>query len=150
MSTILYNYICTICPSSMAVVQNRQINGAAPKVRAVEIRQRMWMSLASKIKELRVKKKKSLQDVADEVGASKAHIWDLETGKSSNPSIELLTKLAKCFGVSVAEMIGENPAAKDVDPQVVAMYRELKELSPADRQAIQVMMDHLKTRKPKG
>lgn len=108
------------------------------------------MSLASKIKELRVKKKKSLQDVADEVGASKAHIWDLETGKSSNPSIELLTKLAKCFGVSVAEMIGENPAAKDVDPQVVAMYRELKELSPSDRQAIQVMMDHLKTRKPKG
>jgi transcriptional regulator with XRE-family HTH domain len=134
----------------MAVVQNRQISGAAPKVRAVAIRQRMWMSLASKIKELRVKKKKSLQDVADEVGASKAHIWDLETGKSSNPSIELLTKLAKCFGVSVAEMIGENPAAKDVDPQVVAMYRELKELSPSDRQAIQVMMDHLKTRKPKG
>lgn len=108
------------------------------------------MSLASKIKELRVKKKKSLQDVADEVGASKAHIWDLETGKSSNPSIELLTKLAKCFGVSVAEMIGENPAAKDADPQVVAMYRELKDLSPSDRQAIQAMMDHLKSRKPKG
>jgi transcriptional regulator with XRE-family HTH domain len=108
------------------------------------------MSLASKIKELRVKKKKSLQDVADEVGASKAHIWDLEIGKSSNPSIDLLTKLAKCFGVSVAEMIGENPAAKDVDPQIVAMYRELKELSAADRQAIQAMMDHLKGRKPKG
>jgi len=108
------------------------------------------MSLASKIKELRVKKKKSLQDVADEVGASKAHIWDLETGKSSNPSIDLLTKLAKCFGVSVSDMIGENPAGKDVDPQVVAMYRELKELSPGDRQAIQTMMDHLKSRKPKG
>jgi transcriptional regulator with XRE-family HTH domain len=108
------------------------------------------MALASKIKELRLKKKKSLQDVADEVEASKAHIWDLETGKSKNPSIDLLTKLAKCFGVSVAELIGENPAAKGVDPQVVAMYRELKELSPADRQAIQVMMDHLKTTKPKG
>ncbi len=108
------------------------------------------MSLASKIKELRLKKKKSLQDVADEVGASKAHIWDLETGKSKTPSIDLLTKLAKCFGVSVAEMVGENPAGKDVDPQIVAMYRELKDLSPADRQAIQTMMDHLKSRKPKG
>ena len=61
------------------------------------------MALASKIKELRLKKKKSLQDVADDVGASKAHIWDFETGKSSNPSIELLTKLAKCFDVSVAD-----------------------------------------------
>jgi transcriptional regulator with XRE-family HTH domain len=108
------------------------------------------MTLASKIKELRLKKNKSLQQVADSVGASKAHIWDLETGKSKNPSIDLLTKLAKCFGVSVAELIGENPAAKDVDPQVVAMYRELKDLSPPDRQAIQAMMDHLKSRKPKG
>jgi transcriptional regulator with XRE-family HTH domain len=107
------------------------------------------MSLASKIKELRLKKKKSLQDVADEIGASKAHVWDLETGKSKNPSIDLLTKLAKCFGVSVAEMIGENPAGKDADPQIVAMYRELKDLSPADRQAIQSMMDHLKNRNPK-
>ena len=107
------------------------------------------MTLASKIKELRLKKNKSLQQVADSVGASKAHIWDLETGKSKNPSIDLLTKLAKCFGVSVAELIGENPAAKDVDPQVVAMYRELKDLSPPDRQAIQAMMDHLKSRKPR-
>lgn len=108
------------------------------------------MTLASKIKELRLKKNKSLQQVADEVGASKAHIWDLETGKSKNPSIDLLTKLAKCFGVSVADLIGENPTAKNVDPQVVAMYRELKDLTPADRQAIQTMMDHLKARKPKG
>jgi transcriptional regulator with XRE-family HTH domain len=107
------------------------------------------MSLALKLKELRLKKRKSLQDVADAVGASKAHIWDMETGKSRNPSIALLTKLAKCFDVSVAELIGENPAAKNVDPQVVAMYRELKELSPADRKAIQTMMDHLKSLKSK-
>ncbi|MGY4600389.1 transcriptional regulator with XRE-family HTH domain [Bradyrhizobium sp. GM22.5] len=149
MSTILYNYICTVCDPSMAVVQNRQISGTVPS-RAVPIHERFSMALASKIKELRLKKKKSLQDVADDVGASKAHIWDLETGKSSNPSIELLTKLAKCFDVSVAELIGENPAGEDADPQVVAMYRELNELSSADRQAIQAMMDHLKNRKPKG
>jgi transcriptional regulator with XRE-family HTH domain len=108
------------------------------------------MSLASKLKELRLKKNKSLQQVADAVEASKAHIWDMETGKSKNPSIDLLTKLAKCFDVSVSELIGENPAGKDVDPQVIAMYRELKELTPADRQAIQVIMDHLKSRKSKG
>jgi len=104
------------------------------------------MSLASKLKQLRLKKNKSLQDVADSVGASKAHIWDLETGKSKNPSIELLKKLAECFGVSISELVGENPA-EEADPQVVAMYRELKELTPSDRQAIKQMMDHLKSRK---
>lgn len=104
------------------------------------------MALATKLKALRLKKSKSLQQVADAVGASKNHIWDLETGKSRNPSIDLLTKLAKALGVSVAELIGENPGAKDDDPQVVAMYRELKDLTPKDREAIQAMMDHLKTR----
>ena len=39
------------------------------------------MPLGEKIKILRTRKKLSLQEVADAVGASKAHIWELETGK---------------------------------------------------------------------
>lgn len=105
------------------------------------------MSLAAKLKDLRIRKNKSLQEVARIVGASKAHIWDLETGRAKNPSIELLTKLAKCFDVSVAELIGENPTGVDEQPKLVAMYRELKELSPKDQETIQLMMDRLKERK---
>jgi transcriptional regulator with XRE-family HTH domain len=104
------------------------------------------MALSDKLKVLRTRTRKSLQDVADEVGASKAHIWDLETGRAKNPSIELLTKLAKCFDVSVAELIGEHPQGQDEQPELVAMYRELKELSEEDRKAIQTMMDHLRKR----
>jgi transcriptional regulator with XRE-family HTH domain len=104
------------------------------------------MSLAAKLKELRIKQKKSLQDVATEVGASKAHIWDLEKGHSTNPTIELLSALAKCFDVSVAELIGENPGSVGEEPKLVAMYRELKTLTPRDREAIQKLMDHLKQR----
>jgi transcriptional regulator with XRE-family HTH domain len=104
------------------------------------------MSLATKLRALRMKKGLSLQQVADKVGASKAHIWDLETGKATNPSFELLKNLSRHFDVSVAELIGEDPAAENEDQQVVAMYRELKELSPADREALRAMMDHLKKR----
>jgi transcriptional regulator with XRE-family HTH domain len=104
------------------------------------------MALAAKLKQLRTAKRKSLQGVADEVGASKAHIWDLETGRAKNPSIELLTKLSRCFDVSVAELIGENPQGDAEDSQLVAMYRDLKGLSPDDRKAIQSMMDHFRKR----
>lgn len=104
------------------------------------------MAVAARLKELRVRKNMSLQEVADAVGASKAHVWDLETGRAKNPSIELLTKLAKCFGVSVADIIGENPHGPDEEPKLVAMYRQLKELKPADQDAIQSMMDHFKKR----
>lgn len=104
------------------------------------------MALAVRLKELRQRSRKSLQDVADEVGASKAHIWDLETARATNPGMELLVKLAKCFDVSVADLIGENPQGQDEEPQLVAMYRELKDLTPEDRKAIQNMMDHFRKR----
>jgi transcriptional regulator with XRE-family HTH domain len=105
------------------------------------------MSLAAKLRELRIRKGMSLQQVADNVGASKAHVWDLETGKSTNPSIDLLKKLSRCFDVSVADLIGENPASDSEESEVVAMYRDLKELTPADREALRVMMEHLKKKK---
>jgi transcriptional regulator with XRE-family HTH domain len=105
------------------------------------------MSLATRLKEARVRTKKSLQDVADEVGASKAHVWELETGRAKNPSIEMLTKLAKSLGSSVRDLIGENPEGEDENPEIVTMYRDLKGLTDADRIAIQAMIDHLKNRK---
>jgi transcriptional regulator with XRE-family HTH domain len=90
--------------------------------------------------------RKSLQQVADEVGASKAHIWELETGRAKNPSIDLLMKLAKTLDVSVSNLVDENPGAPDDSPELVALYRELKELSDADRRAIRNMMDHFRSR----
>lgn len=104
------------------------------------------MSLALKIKDLRMKAKMSLQQVADEVGASKAHIWELETGKSKNPSIDLLTKLARAFKISISDLIGENPSEDDAPSEIIAMYRDLKELSPSDLETIRIMMDRLKAR----
>lgn len=100
------------------------------------------MALAAKLKQLRTATRKSLQDLADEVGASKAHIWDLETGRATNPSIELLTKLSRALNVSVAELIGETSSSDE--PELVAMFRDLKTLSPEDRKAIQGMMDHFR------
>lgn len=104
------------------------------------------MSLALRLKALRTNSKKSLQDVADEVGASKAHVWDLETGKSKNPGIDLLTKLAACFKVSVSDIIGENPDGENQNPEIIAMYRDLQSLSDSDLETIRIMMERLKVR----
>jgi transcriptional regulator with XRE-family HTH domain len=107
------------------------------------------MSLGHTLKTLRTRNNLSLQQLADAVGASKAHIWDLETGRAKNPSIELLTSLARCFNVTVADLVGENPAADGENPELIAMYRDLKELSEADRAAIKSMMEHfIKRDKP--
>jgi transcriptional regulator with XRE-family HTH domain len=102
------------------------------------------MSLATKLKELRVRKKQSLQDVADAIGASKTHVWDLETGRSSNPSVDLLKKLATHFQVRIADLVGENPNSADEDEKHVALFRELKQLSDPDLETIRILMQRLK------
>ena len=104
------------------------------------------MSFGRRLHDLRMRRSMSLQDVADAVGMSKAHVWNLEKGLSDNPSIELVTKLADLFRVRIADLVGENPDAPDEDPEVVAMFRDLKQLDERDRETIKVLMDQLKRR----
>lgn len=67
------------------------------------------MAIADRLRELRSKTKESLQQVADAIGASKAHVWELETGRSQNPSLEILKALAAHFKVTVAYLADEQP-----------------------------------------
>ena len=100
-----------------------------------------------RLKELRLKKRESLQELADAVGASKAHIWELEIGKSRNPSIELVTKLAAHFRVPVAQLVGGDPEAPQEDPELVAMFRDLKEVTESDRVLLKSILETMKKRK---
>lgn len=102
------------------------------------------MSFAAKLNQMRVAKRMSLQQVGDEIGISKAHVWNLEKGKAENPSMELVLKLADLFQVRVADLVGENPEAEGEDPEVVAMFRDLKKLEREDRETIRVLMERLK------
>jgi transcriptional regulator with XRE-family HTH domain len=106
------------------------------------------MSLGTRLKELRIKKNRSLQDVADAVKASKAHIWEIERGNSKNPTMELLDKLADYFDVSVSYLVGEEPDEENAG--LVALYRDLTKLDERDRETIRDIMRGFKKRKPEG
>lgn len=104
------------------------------------------MPLADRLKTFRMRKGMSLQALADAVGASKAHIWDLETARAKNPSIDLLKKLANTLGLGVVDLIEENPAAEEEGSRVLGMFRELKDLSERDLDVIQQMVERLKSK----
>ena len=105
------------------------------------------MSFNQRLHDLRVANRLSLQQVADKVGISKAHVWNLEKGLADNPSMELVVKLADLFRVRVADLVGENPDAADEDPEVIAMFRDLKGLGEDDREIIKGLMEQLKQRR---
>ena len=105
------------------------------------------MSFAQQLHQLRIAKRMSLQQVADAVDLSKAHVWNLEKGLSENPSIDVVTRLADLFRVRIADLVGENPGADAELPEMVAMFRDLKRLEERDRETIRVLMDQLRKRK---
>jgi transcriptional regulator with XRE-family HTH domain len=107
----------------------------------------MISNLATRLKELRLKKRESLQGLADAVQASKAHVWELETGKSCNPSMDLVTKLADHFSVPVSYLIGEDPASDDQDPELITMFRDLKQVTESDRELLKGMLKVMKQRR---
>lgn len=81
------------------------------------------MSLAEKMRELRSAKKVSLQGVADAVGVSKPHIWELEKGSTKNPSLDLLIKLAGFYGVTLDYLAGLDEQPSDM--RYTALMRKL-------------------------
>lgn len=66
------------------------------------------MDLASRLSGFRERRGVSLQAVADQCGCTKAHLWEMENGRSDNPTLKLLRRLAAFYGVPVAALIGDD------------------------------------------
>lgn len=100
------------------------------------------MPLSTKLKELRARSRESLQQVADAVGVSKAHIWELERGTSKNPGLDLLKKLAEHFKVSIAFLSDDE---KEENPAAQQFFREFGgELSTRDWDTLRTVAASLK------
>jgi transcriptional regulator with XRE-family HTH domain len=104
------------------------------------------MALSVKLTDLRQEKGFSLKDVADKVGVTKSYIWELEKGKATNPSADLVDKLALLFGVPVDFLF--NPNKKDLTEEDAAQvfYRELRSLSEPDQKNVLDIMKMLRDR----
>lgn len=104
------------------------------------------MSLAAKLKALRQKKGQSLQQVGEAVGVSKAHVWELERGTSSNPGTELLTRLAEHFKVTVAFLLDESTEPQEAS--ALQFFREFEgKLTERDWNTLRTVAESLAEKK---
>ncbi len=108
------------------------------------------MDIGERLFSLRQKTNESLQDVADQVGVSKAHVWELEKGRSKNPSFELVRKLAAHFGVSVDVLTGDVNEPATTDLQMARMNRGLEALSTRDRNIVEQMIKSMQQKQDLG
>lgn len=110
------------------------------------------MSLAERLRLLRAERKVSLQVVADAVGISKPHVWELEKGKTQNPSFELLKSFADFYGVTLDHLAGLE-VGNSRSQKLNAMFRKIDQENTSDEdlkvieQAIDMALSLLKSHK---
>lgn len=108
------------------------------------------MKFNEKLVRLRKKKKWSQQDLCDRIGVHSAHLSRLENGKSQ-PSVELLRKIAKAFNVTMDYLLDENIdelTPVSIKDQALANKLELiEQLEKEDKQTIINVIDSMLTKK---
>src|SRR5437868_10782681 len=63
-------------------------------------------AFGARMKGLRTLRKMSLEEVGKAAGFTKSHVWELESGKSRNPTVRAIWSLARALGVTPAHLLG--------------------------------------------
>lgn len=84
-----------------------------------------------KIKQYRLERGWTQDELADRIGASKTHVSEMESGKK-NPSRPMLLKLAREFGVKPSTLIDDGSV--DLSEDERALIEVFRRSSPATRE----------------
>ena len=84
--------------------------------------------IAIRMAETRALRKLSLREVADRAGISKSHIWELEQGRSPNPTIATAVALCRALGVSLDYLTGLSSTLPDLHPEALRIACDIDAL----------------------
>jgi len=88
------------------------------------------MRVGEKIKNLRVQKHYSITELSNKAQVSKSYLSYIERGIQENPSLQVLSRLAKTLDVSLEELTGEpfkereQDSPPPIDPEWLEMIDE--------------------------
>lgn len=83
--------------------------------------------IGDRVKRLRLEKKMSLTELADQAGVAKSYLSSLERNLQSNPSIQFLEKIATVLGVTVDYFILNKQNTDQLDKDWIDLVKEAME-----------------------
>jgi transcriptional regulator with XRE-family HTH domain len=95
-------------------------------------------TFGKKIKELRTKRKMTLDQLAVATGSSKSYIWELENKNPPRPSAEKLAEIASVLEVTLDYLIGREAVTLE-DAEDKAFFRDYSNLPSETREKIRAM-----------
>lgn len=80
--------------------------------------------IGDRVKKLRLEKKYSLSELAEQAGVAKSYLSSLERNLQTNPSIQFLEKIAAVLHVPVDHLIHEQVNQEDLDRDWMDLVKE--------------------------
>ncbi len=85
--------------------------------------------IGEKIKQLRNDKDLSISELAEKAGVAKSYLSSIERNIQSNPSIQFMEKIGQVLGVTVNELLRDEPLnlTDDLDDEWLKIVQEAME-----------------------
>ena len=80
--------------------------------------------IGDRVKKLRLEKKMSLSELAEQAGVAKSYLSSLERNLQSNPSIQFLEKISSVLNVPVDHLINEQINKEELDSDWMSIVKE--------------------------
>lgn len=100
-------------------------------------------AIGPRLRALREESGHSIREVASAVGASKAHLWALEVGRSANPTVDLLQRLADYYSVPLVSLFDARKLSDDPDFMEARLLSQFARLNDRDRRAVLTLVEVL-------
>lgn len=107
----------------------------------------MAVKFGERIKELRVARGLTLEQLAQATDSSKSYIWELENKNPPRPSAEKLSAIAEALGVTVDYLFGRDDQTL-AEAEDKAFYRAYSSMPESTRRQIREMAKILGTKTP--
>lgn len=99
--------------------------------------------LGEKVRMLRKKAGLTLEQLAEQIGASKSSVWELENKKKSRPSADRIHEVAKVLDVTPEFLMNNEVAEPSIDVADEAFFRKYQSLDMRIKCKLQRILDIL-------
>jgi XRE family transcriptional regulator, master regulator for biofilm formation len=80
--------------------------------------------IGERVKQLRVEKRMSMSELAEQAGVAKSYLSSLERNLQTNPSIQFLEKIASVLGVSIDYFFHDSVNQSDLDNDWIDLVKQ--------------------------
>jgi transcriptional regulator with XRE-family HTH domain len=100
-------------------------------------------TLGYKIRTLRKKAGLTLEQFAEQIGASKSSVWELENKEKARPSAERVHEVAKILGVTPEFLMDNDATEPSIDVADEAFFRKYQALDNTVKQQLHDILNVL-------